>query len=128
MFPYFDWSNVSLLPHSPSGNTSAAARLLYQWQYANYLGSIPPERTTDLWSGPIYVFGFLFILALSLWFYSRLSHAHRSRGELYGVESFGGVILERIGPIDVLTYITIIICVLWAAYFFISQIIYGQVY
>ncbi len=128
MFPYFDWSNLSLLPRSPSGHTSAAAQLLYHWQYANYLGSIPPERTVDLWSGPVYLFGFLFILAFALFLYARVARAHRKYGELYGVESFGGVILERIGPIDLLTYVTIVTCVLWAAYFFISQIIFGQVY
>ncbi len=128
MSPYFDWGNLSLLARSPSGHLSPQAQLLYKWLYANYYGSIPAERVTDLWSGPIYLFGFIAVLAISLWVYTRMANAHRRRGELYGVESFGGVILERIGPIDAFTFVISAMCFFWAAYFFIAQILFGNVY
>ncbi len=128
MFPYFDWHNLNLLPREPSGHTSAQAHLIYQWLYANYFGSLPAERVQDLWTGPIYIFGFLAILAILFWLYVVMANDHRRHGDLYGVESFGGVILERIGIIDLLTWAAIVICILWSAYFFIAQIIYGQVY
>ncbi len=128
MFPYFDWGNLSFLPRSPSGHTSAAVHVFYRWQYANYLGSIPQERVQDLWTGPFYIFLFLVAMAVLLWVYVLMANDHRQRGELYGVESFAGVILERIGVIDLLTWAITIVCILWSAYFFIAQILYGQVY
>ncbi len=128
MFPYFDWGNLSFLPRSPSGHTSAQAHILYNWLYANYLGSIPKERVQDLWSGPFYIFLFLGVMAVLLWVYVLMANDHRRHGELYGVESFAGYILERIGIIDMLTWAITVVCIIWAAYFFISQIIYGQVY
>ncbi len=128
MPPYFTWGNLSLLPRAPSGHTSAQAQLIYKWLYANYLGSIPGERVQILWSGPFYIFLFLAALGVLLWIYVLMTNDHRKKGELYGVESFGGMILERIGIIDLLTWAITIVCILWAAYFFISQIIYGQVY
>ncbi len=128
MPPFFGLGNLTLLPRSPSGNTSAAAHLYYQWLYANYYASIPGEKTSILWSGPFYIFLFLFVLALAFWVYARMANAHRKEGELYGVESFGGVILERIGIVEVFTYVITAMCVLWAAYFFITMCLYGQVY
>ncbi len=121
-----DWSTA--MPPAPSGHSSVVVTQYYHWLYANYLASIPAERIFDLWSGPVYIFGFLFILALSLWLYAIVAQAHRSRGELYAVESFGGVILERIGPIDWFTIILSLMMVVWALYFLITQGMYGAVY
>ncbi len=128
MPPNFSWGNLSLLPHAPSGHTSAQVHLFYQWIYANYFGAIPGQRTDILWSGPFYIFGFLLILAISLWVYARMANAHRKRGELYGVVSFGGVILERIGVVEVFTYVVSAMCVLWALYFIVTELLFGQVY
>ncbi len=128
MPPNFDWSNVAILPRAPAGNTSAATQLFYHWLYANYFGSIPKERIFDLWSGPMYLFGFLIILAIAIGLYARMGYVHRHHNELYGVESFGGVILERIGRVDAFTFVVSLMCVLWALYFVVSQLWYGQVY
>ncbi len=128
MPPFFSWGNLSLLPRSPSGHSSAQAQLLYQWLYGNYFGSIPGEKTNILWSGPFYIFLFLVILAVLLWVYILMANDHRKHSDLYGVESFGGYILERIGIIDLLTWAITIICILWSAYFFITMLLYGQVY
>ncbi len=128
MPPFFGLGNFTTLPHSPSGNTSAAATQYYHWLYANYFASIPGEKTSILWSGPFYIFFFLLVMAISLWVYARMANAHRKEGELYGVESFGGVILERIGVVEVFTYVISIMLFLWAVYFFITMSIYGQVY
>jgi hypothetical protein len=128
MPPDFNWGNFLVLPSAPSGHTSAQTHLYYQWLYANYLGSLPPERTTDLWTGPAYIFGFLTILAIALYVYARMAHAHRKHGELYGVVSFGGMILERIGTVDIFTYVVSAMMVLWALYFIVSLCLFGMVY
>ncbi len=121
-----DWS--AAMPPAPTGNSSVIAQQYYHWLYANYFASIPAERIFDLWSGPVYIFGFLFVLALSFYLYSRIAQAHRTHGELYGVESFGGVILERIGPVDMFTFVISVMLILWTLYFLITQALYGAVY
>ncbi len=128
MSPFFSWNNFTFLPRSPSGHLTPQVHLLYQWLYANYFGSIPAQRVTELWSGPLYIFGFIAVLALSFWVYARMANAHRDKGELYGVESFGGMVLERIGRVDVFTYVISVMIILWAGYFLVTAILYGQVY
>ncbi len=116
-------------PRAPTGNTSAAAKAYYQWLYAHYFAAIPAERTSILWSGPFYIFLFIFVLAAFLFLYAwYFNRVHRKQGELYGVLSFAGVILERIGPVGLFTIIVSIAIVIWAAYFWITQILYGVVY
>ena len=122
-----DWS--ANMPPAPSGATSTIAHQYYAWLYANYFASIPVQKTDFLWSGPFYIFFFLVVLAGLLFFYTwSMSRAHRKHGELYGVVSFGGTILERIGIVEAFTYVSTIIFILWAAYFWITQAIWGQVY
>ncbi len=117
------------MPPAPSGHTSTVVQQYYHWLYANHLAGIPAERTEFLWSGPFYIFLFIFILGGLLFIYSwSTTRAHRSHGELYGVESFGGVILERIGKVDIFTFVIAILMLLWALYFLITQAIWGQVY
>ncbi len=117
------------MPPAPSGHLTAVVHQYYAWLYANYLASIPAERTNIMWSGPFYIFFFIFILSAFLIIYAgRAVYVHRKKGELYGVGSFGGYILERIGPVELFTWATIVVMLLWALYFLITQAIWGQVY
>lgn len=113
----------------PSGNSTEATHAYYNWLYAQYLGSIPAPRTTIYWEGPFFIalwavvlIGGFFFLA---WFGNR---THRSRGELYGVSSFAGSILERIGPISRFSWVVWIATTLWALYYLVSHVLAGQVY
>ncbi len=122
-----NWSTN--MPPAPSGHTSAVVQQYYAWLYANGFASIPAQRIFDLWSGPFYIFFFILILAGLLFIYAWWTmYTHRSYGELYGVQSFGGYLLERIGKIEIFTYVFSIIIVLWALYFLITQAIWGSVY
>ncbi len=122
-----NWSQN--MPPAPSGSSSVVVQQYYHWLYANYFASIPAQRTTFLWSGPFYILLFLGILSLLLFVYTwSMSRAHRRHGELYGVVSFGGLILERIGIVEAFTYVSTIVFILWAAYFWITQALWGQVY
>ncbi len=117
------------MPRSPSGDTSVIVTQYYHWLYANHLAGIPAERINILWSGPFYIYFFLLMLGGLLFVYAWwTTRAHRPYGELYGVESFGGVILERIGPIEIFTWVFSAVMILWAAYFFVTLSLWGQVY
>ncbi|MDQ6737675.1 MAG: hypothetical protein M3Z30_08245 [Gemmatimonadota bacterium] len=116
-------------PATPAGSTSAAAHQYYEYLYGQYYMNIPAERTTILWSGPAYVaiwgivlIGFFFLFA---WSFQRV---HRTHGELYGVSSFAGSILERIGPASKLTIAVWIAVTLWSLFYAIIQCVHGYIY
>ncbi|MGE5224298.1 MAG: hypothetical protein ACM3PY_17820 [Omnitrophica WOR_2 bacterium] len=113
----------------PSGNTTEAAHAFYNYLWGNYLASIPAPRTTILWSGPIYVALFVIVLTLFFYLYSRYANrVHRNKGEMYGIMSFAGSILERIGPLSVFEYFIWIVLILWVLYYIVTQIISGYIY
>lgn len=113
----------------PSGNTSDLAKAFYNYLFAHALGVIPGDRTQILWTGPFWIAFFAFILILFFFFYSRyLQRVHRKKGELYGASSFAGSILERIGSVALFSKLVWTVIVLWALYFIVTQIMYGQIY
>jgi di/tricarboxylate transporter len=113
----------------PSGNTTAAAHAYYNYLWAQYLGSIPPDRTQLLWSGIFYEALFLVALTLLFYLYARYAlRTHRNRGEMYGIQSFAGSILERMGPMSVLEITIWVILILWVLYYIVTQIIGGYIY
>jgi len=111
------------------GDTTQAAQAYYQYLWSVFLGSIPPDRTKIDWTGLIFIFLFLFIIGAFFYTYVRYAlRAHRKRGELYGVQSFAGSILERLGPVEVFTWFIFISSTLWALYYIVTQIIHGYTY
>ena len=113
----------------PTGNDAQTAEAYYDYLTAHALAAIPAPRTEILWTGPLYIALFatvliLFFAGYSLWFQKRtLRH-----DELYGVISFGGTILERIGAIPAFERLVWLGIVVWALYYMISQAIGGQYY
>ncbi len=113
----------------PSGNTTQAAHQYYNYLWSVYLGSIPPDRTKILWSGPIYVFIFTFVLVFLFFLYTRYANrVHRTKGEMYGIMSFAGSILERIGPLSAFEVAFDLIIFAWAVYLIVIQVLNGYVY
>ncbi|MDQ6905220.1 MAG: hypothetical protein M3176_00180 [Chloroflexota bacterium] len=113
----------------PSGHDSRATHAYYDWLYGQYLRRIPVPRTHILWSGPLWIalwavvlIGFFFLFAF------RFKQSHRKGGALYGVSSFAGSILERIGPVSWLNWISWAVITLWALYFIVRHSFFGQVY
>jgi hypothetical protein len=47
---------------------------------------------------------------------------------MYGASSFGGSILERIGPLSMFSWVVWGLIIAWALYFIVTQILYGQIY
>lgn len=116
-------------PVVPSGSTSLAAERYYRYLYAEYYDRIPVPHTAVRASGPLWValwgavlIGFFFLYAF------RFRRVHRSRGELYGVSSFAGSILERIGPVSGLTIAVWVVVTLWALYYAVAQSLRGYLY
>ena len=61
-------------------------------------------------------------------FAKHFTYTHRERGELYGLTSFAGNILERNGKVSVLGWVTFIFLIVWGLSFIVRHIIFGQVY
>ncbi len=113
----------------PTGNTNQNAHDFYNYLWSQYLGSIPAPRTSILWSGPFYIALFLVVLVLFFYLYSRYANrTHRKKGEMYGVMSFAGSILERIGPVSVFDAFIWIVIILWAAVYFFGSLLHSYVY
>lgn len=113
----------------PSGNTSAATQAYYTWLYSQYYAQATPDRTQILWSGPFFIALWAVVLIGFFWLYSRyLQRVHREQGELYGVASFGGSILERIGRIAVFSYVVWALITAWGFFYAIRHAVAGQVY
>lgn len=113
----------------PSGSDSAAAQAYYGWLYGQYLSGIPAPRTEILWTGPFWIALWAVILIAFFYLYARYANrTHRQHGELYGVASFAGSILERIGKIAVFSYAVWGAIVLWALYYIVTHSLFGQVY
>ena len=113
----------------PTGNDAQTAEAYYDYLLAHSLAAIPAPRTEILWTGPLYIALFatvliLFFAGYSLWFQQRtLRH-----DELYGVISFGGTILERIGAIPAFERLIWGVIVIWALYYLVSQALGGFYY
>ncbi len=117
------------MPPPPSGHSSQAAQAYYNWLYQNYLGAIPGDRTLLNLTNPGWIALYFVVIAVFFFLYTRyMNRVHRKEGELYGVVSFAGTVLERIGPVGVFTWAVSIGIFLWAAYYWITQILHGQVY
>ena len=113
----------------PTGNTTAAAHGFYNYLWANYLQSIAAPRTKILWSGPVYIFIFVVVLTLFFFLYAKYGiRTHRSRGEMYGIMSFAGSILERIGPLSLLEIFFWVVLTVWVLYYIITMILSGYIY
>lgn len=113
----------------PSGNDSAASHGFFEYLYRQYLGGIVTPHTSILWSGPIFIG--LWALVLILFFFSYSWYAkrtHREHGELYGISSFAGSILERIGPVSPFSWFVWVLVTLYALYFLVKHMFFGQVY
>lgn len=113
----------------PCGSSSEAAQEYYAWIWSNYLDRIPVPRTSILWSGPFWIAIWSVVLIGFFFFYCwYLNRVHRKEGEMYGVSSFAGSILERIGRVATFSYIVWGAIALWALYFIVAHIAYGQTY
>jgi len=116
-------------PTAPSGSSSQAADAYYQWLWAQRLAQNPSERTSILWSGPFWIALWAVILILFFFFYvTYVPRTHRKKGALYGVASFAGSILERIGPPSVFQLVMWFTIFLWALYYLVTTMIEGQIY
>lgn len=82
-----------------------------------------------MWSGVIYTALFVVALSAFFWFYVRYGlHVHRKKGELYGIQSFAGSILERIGPLSAFDWFIIVVVVAWTLYYIITLTYGGYLY
>jgi hypothetical protein len=113
----------------PSGNTSEAAQAYYQYLYQHRLEAVVAPRVDILWQGPFWiaVFGITLIGFFALYAFS-LQQVHRKHGEIYGVVSFAGSLLERIGSVSTFDWFVWTATILWAAYFVVTHIVRGQFY
>lgn len=113
----------------PSGNTSEATQAYYESLYRHYLAGIVTPHTSILWAGPIFIALWAATLILFFFCYTWFARrTHRSHGALYGVSSFAGAILERIGPVSPFSWFVWIIVTLYALYFLVTHLLAGQVY
>ena len=113
----------------PSGNDSQHAKAYYNYLQAAYLNHILGNRTDILWTGPFWIAFFATIMILFFYFYTRkLLSTHREKGEMYGAASFAGSILERIGPVSLFTWLISGVVTLWAIYFIVIHLLFGQLY
>lgn len=112
-----------------SGSDSAAAQAINQQLYIGYLDRIPTHRTEILWSGPIYIALFAFVLiGLLFLFVYKLRHVNLIQSKLYELTSFSGQIDERIGKISTFNFISWIGFIVWAGYFAVKHILFGVSY
>jgi hypothetical protein len=100
---YYDYLNLQNL-------STLSEQYLFNWQFFTI--------TYLLAAAFIFVF-YVFILA----WYSRLR-----RLDLYPVEVFNGVITERSGPVDPLSWGTFSIAGIYCVYYIVIHLIYGQLY
>ncbi len=113
----------------PSGSDSQTAQAYYNYMYSHYLSAIPSQPTEIRWTGPFWIAVWGIVLIGFFFLYTRFAlRVHRKHGALYGVSSFAGSILERIGPASLFVRIMWVAVVLWAAYFVVTHILFGQVY
>lgn len=120
---------VSSLDKAPSGYTTDRVKLYYDYAFSDYLEDMPGQRTTILRSGPFWIALWAAVLIGFFFLYSvYFQNVHREKGELYGVASFAGAILERIGRIATFSLFVWALIVLTALYYIITHIIMGQVY
>jgi hypothetical protein len=113
----------------PTGNDAQTAEAYYDYLTAHALQAIPAPRTEILWTGPLWIALFatsliLFFMGYSLWF----QHRTLRHDELYGVISFGGTVLERIGAIPLFERVVWGAIVAWALFAMISQALGGLYY
>ena len=113
----------------PTGNDAQTAEAYYDYLLAHSLEAIPAPRTEILWTGPLFMALFaiiliLFFMGYSMWF----QHRTLRHDELYGVISFGGTILERIGRIPAFEGVVWGVLVIWTLFEMISQALIGLYY
>ncbi len=117
------------MPPIPNGNSTKAAHDFYNYLWAYYLKSIPAPRTGILWSGIIYELIFLVVLSIFFLLYvAYANHTRRKKGEMYGVESFAGSILERMGPMSYFEMFIWGVLILWVAFYIVQAVIGSYVY
>ncbi len=113
----------------PSGSDSQTVQAYYNYMYSQYLSAIPSHPTDIRWTSVFWIAVWGVVLIGFFFLYTRFSsRAHRTHGGLYGVSSFAGSILERIGPASIFVRVVWIAVVLWTAYFVVTHILFGQVY
>lgn len=122
-------ATVSSLEEAPSGYTTEAANLYYDYVFAQYLEERAHLRTGIDWSGPFWIALWAGVLIVFFFLYALyFQNVHREHGELYGSASFAGAILERIGRVALFSMFVWTIIVLVALYYIITHILWGQVY
>ena len=113
----------------PTGSDAETAQAYYDLLTAKALQEIPAPRTEILWTGPLWFALFatvliLFFMCYSLWF----QHRTLRHDELYGVISFEGRILERIGAIPTFEKVLWAGVVIWSLFLLITQTLGGLYY
>lgn len=113
----------------PRGSGDDSVHAYYNYLYQHAYGAVPVPHTSIRWSGPLFVavwgavlIGFFFLYA---WNFKRV---HRQHGGLYGVSSFAGSIMERIGIVASLTWGAAIVMSLWSIYYIVVQTVRGYIY
>lgn len=116
-------------PRIPAGSASAPVEAYYRYLYARYFEAMPVPHTQISWAGPLWVALWGVVLIGFFYLYAHgFSRVHRKRGALYGVSSFAGAILERIGPVSRLTKAVWIVVALWALYYAVADAARGYLY
>lgn len=125
----------------PSGSDPETVRQYYEWLYQHYLDRIPAAPGSDwtlgrgapwqiAWGGPVLqILSVAVVLVGLFWVFARyFNHPRHSRPMLYRPAVFGGTITERhgrLGPFNVILSIGIF---LWATYYAVSHVLFGQIY
>ena len=123
---------MPLPPNTPPSThpvTSSNVQSYYDWLYGQYYQGIN-EPTVRFDVRPIF-WEFMFMISLILFFYLFSKHflfTRRERGELYGITSYAGNILERNGKVSILGWVTFVFLIVWALSFIVRHIVFGQVY
>lgn len=113
----------------PSGNDSAAAQAVYDHLYAQYLDTIPVDRTHILWSGPFYIALYAVVLIGGFWLFAyKLRQTGGRSPRLFELTSFDAHLTERVGKLALFSYFAWGTVILWAAFFGITQALYGLIY
>ncbi|MCL5736023.1 MAG: hypothetical protein M1274_10635 [Actinobacteria bacterium] len=111
----------------PTGSDDASVQAYYDYLSLEHFSTMK-ETYHFNWQNFTVTWAVIAAALISLYFFAFAWYARRRSGDLYPVEVYNGFITERNGPIDMFNYAVWAILGIYAIFYMVIQLIYGQIY
>jgi hypothetical protein len=125
--PFKSASETGNIRRVPTGHDSVTVQKYYDYLNESRLLTLNETYVIDA-SALSWSYGFLGVILIIFFFFIFAWYARLMKHDLYPVESYNGYITERGGPVDYFNYAFYAIIISFSIYYFVVQMLYGQLY